>query len=344
MSTYYSTLSGWLIPFTRAMEAHHIDAQQAFQACGINPETLRNQESRLATDKFAALLDYCNAKLNGHAFAIEVAKHIHPGMFHALGYAMMSSDTLHEALARIVRYKRVVSNTCTLEVKEDEQQLHFLMHIHSYDDSGRPVVNDGLVEIFLATIMEFCRELISQDVTPFLVNLKRPQPDYDVSYLTEYFRSAVHFDSSVNELVLDKRIANAALLTSNPLISTTHEKILDDLLARINKDDLIYRIKNKIYDDLSMGAPSQLEIAEHLGMSLRNLQRRLSERDISYKEILETTKRKLALDYIRQPHLSFSEIGYLVGFSSVGNFNRAFKRWTGQSPGAYRRQQIACTN
>jgi len=76
-------------------------------------------------------------------------------------------------------------------------------------------------------------------------------------------------------------------------------------------------------------------------MSLRNLQRKLHDQGTSYKEILENTRKKLAMDYIVQQHLSLSEIGYLVGFSSVGNFNRAFKRWTNQTPGDYRQSKKA---
>ena len=112
-------------------------------------------------------------------------------------------------------------------------------------------------------------------------------------------------------------------------------------MARIDKNDLTHVIKNKIFELLPLGAPSQTEIAEYLGLSLRNLQRKLQDQGTSYKEILENTRKKLAMNYIIQKHLSLSEIGYLVGFSSVGNFNRAFKRWTNQTPGEFRLSNTA---
>jgi len=125
-------------------------------------------------------------------------------------------------------------------------------------------------------------------------------------------------------------------MCGNPLITQSHEKMLDEFMARVDKNDLTHVIKNKIFELLPLGAPSQTDIADYLGMSLRNLQRKLHDQGTSYKEILENTRKKLAMDYIVQQHLSLSEIGYLVGFSSVGNFNRAFKRWTNQTPGDYR--------
>jgi AraC-like DNA-binding protein len=335
MDSYYSTLSGWLIPFSRAMEAAGLDSEEIFSQCNINPKLL-DQESRLAADKFSNTLSLCRKKLNTKDFSILVAKQFHPGMFHALGYAMMSSNTLHDALERIAQYKRVVSNTCSLEIKEIQQQIVLEMYLARYEDSGRYVLDQGLVELFLATLVEFARELVNKKVSPVKVQFTAEKPNFDTQYLNDYFQCDITFGAEYVALVFEKDIADTKLISGNALITQTHEKILNGLLARIDKDDLTYQIKNKIYSDLPLGAPSQTDMAQFLGMSLRNLQRRLHDKDTSYKYILESTRKKLALDYIQQQHLSLNEISYLVGFSSVGNFNRAFKRWTEKAPGEYR--------
>ena len=71
-------------------------------------------------------------------------------------------------------------------------------------------------------------------------------------------------------------------------------------------------------------------------MSSRSLQRKLLEQDLTYRQVLDDYRRELAIVYIRQPKLSQGEIGYQLGFSSPSNFSRAFKNWTGISPGEYR--------
>ena len=73
-----------------------------------------------------------------------------------------------------------------------------------------------------------------------------------------------------------------------------------------------------------------------LHVSLRSLQRKLKEEDTSYKDLLEETRRQLALQYLRDSRRSIGEITYLLGFSEPSNFTRAFKRWTGKSPVQYR--------
>ena len=339
VQNYYSTLTGWMIPTSRAMDAHNIDIAAALKACNISQEVMADQESRIAAEKLAQLIDYCNKKLARHDFSILIAEQFHPGMFHALGYAMMASNTLQDALERIAHYKRVISNTCKLVNYESNGQFVFEMQIITYETTNRPVLSLESVETFLATIIRFSRELVTLDFAPEKVFFSYPTPNYDVTYLTNFFNCEIEFASDKTAIVFNLEQTKEKLMCGNPLITHSHEKMLDEFMARIDKNDLSHVIKNKIFELLPLGAPSQTEISKYLGMSLRNLQRKLQDQNSSYKEILENTRKKLAMDYIVQQHLSLSEIGYLVGFSSVGNFNRAFKRWTNQTPGRYRQSK-----
>lgn len=325
-----------MIPISRAMDAHKIDIVKALNECDISQDIVTDQESRIAAEKFSHLLEYCNKKLGRHDFSVLVAEQFHPGMFHALGYAMMSSNTLFDALERIAHYKRVVSNTCKLVNHQRNEHLVFEMNIFTYESTNRPVLPLATAETFLATIIRFARELVTLDFAPLKICFGYPTPRYDTSYLENFFNCEVEFGCSQTAIVFDLKQTKEKLMCGNPLITHSHEKMLDEFMARVDKNDLSHIIKNKIFELLPLGAPSQTEIAEFLGMSLRNLQRKLNDQGTSYKEILESTRKKLAMNYITQKHLSLSEIGYLVGFSSVGNFNRAFKRWTTQTPGDYR--------
>lgn len=339
MSSYFSVLSGWMIPITRAIQGWGIGVQEVIEACDIKPEDFKDQESRLSAEKTTLIVEYCNKMANRKDFAIEVARQFHPGMFHALGYAMMSSDSLKDAFNRLSRYKRVVSNTCNLTVEERDQELHYIMNLYCYEDSQRPVLSHDCVWCFLGTMVQFARETLKSNYSPKQVRVNWSKPAFDLSCFEAFFECQIVFDSDEIALVYDASELSKQLVGSNPLLTQSHEKMLDEYLSRIDKSDVEQLVKNRIYEMLPLGTPSQTEIASQLGMSLRNLQRRLQEKDTSFRDILEGTRRKLALEYIHQNHLSFSEIGYLVGFSNIGNFNRAFKRWTGSTPGAYRKQQ-----
>jgi AraC-like DNA-binding protein len=337
MKSYYSTLSAWMIPLSKAMKAHNVDTVLALKECNISPEEFRDKESRIAPEKLNNIIDYCNKKLARHDFSILIAEQFHPGMFHALGYAMMSSDTLQDALDRIAHYKRVVSNASQLVNWEKNNQFIFELTIFTYETTNRPILSLVAVETFFATIVRIARELIGLDFAPNKVCFSYALPTYDVAYLEDFFNCEVEFSSDINAVIFNLEQTKQKLICGNTLIAQSHEKILDEFLTRVDKNDLTQVIKNKLFDLLPLGAPSQTDIAQCLGMSLRSLQRKLNDQGTNYKEVLESTRKKLAMDYTSQQHLCFSEIGYLVGYSSVGNFNRAFKRWTNQTPGDYRK-------
>ncbi len=336
MTEQFSTLSGWMIPFTKAMDACQIDTTKALQVAGFESQFVSDQESRIAVGKFDKLLDYCNQQNGRQNFSILVAKQFHPGVFHALSYAMMTSGTLKDALVRLAKFKRVVSNTCLLKMVEDDADLIFDLNVFDYHDTNRKVLSRDVTETFLATMVQFSREVLGSDLILKKVKFCFPKPNHSVQYLTDFFQCEVEYNAQTSVLVFDSYQASRPLLGSNPEISQAHDKLLNDLIGRVNKDDLTHAVVNKIYQSLSMGAPSQSDIANDLNLSLRNFQRKLNAQGTSYKNILETTRKKITLDYLDQKHLSLSEISYLVGFSNTSNFNRAFRRWTNTSPGEYR--------
>ncbi|WNC74245.1 AraC family transcriptional regulator ligand-binding domain-containing protein [Thalassotalea psychrophila] len=336
MSDYFSIFHGWMIPISRATEDYGLDFNQVLEHCAIKKDDFRDHESRLSAEKIALIIDYCNQKTNKHDFAIGIAKNFHPGMFHALGYSMMSSSTLKDALLRIARYKKVVSNTCELHVTQDLSTVKMQMDVKQYEDSKRPILNHECIICFAATLVSFCREALNSEFNPQALYLNWPKPKGNLDYLNTFFNCEIHFDSPYIVFEFDASTVNSKLIGGNPLLTQHHEKMLDEYITRLDKSDIVQQVKNNIHELLDLGTPSQTDIAANIGMSLRSLQRQLHEKNTSFREILEQTRKKLALDYITQQHLMFSEIGYLLGFSTVGNFNRAFKRWTNCTPGEYR--------
>jgi AraC-like DNA-binding protein len=78
-------------------------------------------------------------------------------------------------------------------------------------------------------------------------------------------------------------------------------------------------------------------VAKKLGLGPRTLQRRLKEYGADFKTLVDDTRRRFSLNYLRDRKHTLTEIAYLLGYSEVSAFNRAFKRWTGSTPSDYRR-------
>ena len=115
----------------------------------------------------------------------------------------------------------------------------------------------------------------------------------------------------------------------------------DRLLGQLNQG---HSVLDRARRELARQLPEQgadLELLAHsLQLSARTLQRRLREAGLSFSELLDETRQQLVLHYLRDPALELAEIAFLVGFSEAGSLARAFRRWTGQSPGAYRQSLL----
>ena len=113
------------------------------------------------------------------------------------------------------------------------------------------------------------------------------------------------------------------------------------LLAGLGNGDITHKVKNAILELLPDGRMSDAKVAETLFMSNRNLQRKLEAQGTTFKTILTELRKELASKYIQDPQLTLTEVSFMLGFSEMSAFSRAFKQWTGQSPKAQRQSQYA---
>jgi AraC-like DNA-binding protein len=116
------------------------------------------------------------------------------------------------------------------------------------------------------------------------------------------------------------------------------DRFARDALSRLPEaDDLALRVRYAISNQLWAGECSLETIARTLCMSPRSLQRRLQDCETSFNALVDNARRDAALELILDPTITVSDIAVRIGFSEPSAFDRAFRRWTGISPGSYRR-------
>jgi AraC-like DNA-binding protein len=116
------------------------------------------------------------------------------------------------------------------------------------------------------------------------------------------------------------------------------EQAVQALASRPKSDDLIDKLRHFIRDALGAGEPSIERLSVKLNMSGRTLQRRLSDLKTSFQEVLDDVRFDLARAYLRDVRLDVSQVAYLLGYSELRAFDRAFRRWANRSPSEWRSQ------
>jgi AraC-like DNA-binding protein len=140
-------------------------------------------------------------------------------------------------------------------------------------------------------------------------------------------------------LALPCALLAAPLAQANVPLQKLLREHAESLLARLPSASLSARVVSLLSSQLSQGEPDRAQLARALNLSERTLQRRLAEEGSSYQQLLNDSRRQLAEGYLRDGRLAATEIALLLGYSEPSVFFRAFRQWTGLTPGEYRARQ-----
>jgi AraC-like DNA-binding protein len=315
----------------RLLQRNGIDPRSIFVNAGLDPAKLSEPRSRYDTSNARAAWFEAVRAIPDPCFGLQASEEWRATDFHALGYAFLSSRTLSTGLARIVRYNAVVDTTVEFQQTLEDNLLRLTYRINRDDLAEPPALENAR----WAVVLGMCREAYGPTLDPLQVSFTHPPPSQCTGAFFGFFRCPVHFGAAHSELILDRRIVEQELPALNRELASANDAVLSAYVAQLD-DDLLSRVRAAIIARLPSGAPSAADVARDLHMSARTLQRRLADEQTSYSALLDAVRQELATRYLSESIQSLSEITYLLGFSELSAFSRAYRRWTGQSPGVAR--------
>jgi len=254
------------------------------------------------------------------------------------GVTAAQAPTLGDAARTLLRFEPLYAANYRGQssVLEDRHGAWLRFYsISPYNTYNRFVV-DSLLAGWLAQLSH----LAGHPVQAERMDIEFQAPSYASQYQA-LSATPVQFGASCNQLRLDR----ATLELPNPQhCPSTWQHLLQlceaELTQRTRVRSLGERITHLLGPLLNGGQEPDLEaVASHLQLPTWTLRRKLAEEGTRFRNLLNDTRRDLAETYIRDTELAFGEIAYLLGFASAEAFQRAFKRWTGLTPGEFRRNQ-----
>jgi AraC-like DNA-binding protein len=320
---------------TRLLELHGVNSSKLLLAAGVRPQALRDESARIPANLDDAVFEAAMQQIKDPAWALRAAECWHPSNLGVMGYAWLSSRTLHTGLKRMERYSRLIGTDFTYTVSERMDGLHFE---HDPCRSGNARLGWVYADFTLSVIMDMCRRNRGEHLQAKYVMLRRPQPQ-DAHAWTSFFGCEVRFQSRVNAIVLRLEDANAPLPTANIQLAQAFDEMLGQQMLAMDGDDLVSRTKSLIARELTSGTPSAGWVASELALSERSLLRKLDEHGTSFRALLDLTRFELASRYLVHSQKSATEIAFLVGLSESSAFTRAFRRWAGVTPSQFRSVQ-----
>ncbi len=252
----------------------------------------------------------------------------------AFGLAWKAAANLHGSFLRAERYARILTSVSTYEVEPTENGAY--MHLHRQGDRrlGMRISNEAT----LASVVSISREVSTRFFNPLAVFFKHQAPASTASH-EAYFGCQVHWNTDRDALLVSQDTLQVPNRVGDEGMAKFFDTHLEEELSKLADDDAIdQRVRLQVSKSLSEGVPAVSDIARNLGMSGRTLQRKLSGRGYSFKTLVEDSRRQLAERLLKQTSYSLTEVAFMTGYSEQSAFNRAFKRWAGQTPRMYRLQ------
>lgn len=299
---------------------------------GIDPDALSDPDRRVPVYNYEALLRICEDEPRSREGLVLAAQSRDVGAFGVVSHIVSNAPTVAEGFKAYERHGRLLSEIGSFGVRTGGTgfSIHIsslppLCDIHLFNE-GTAVMNHSLVCALLQAPIRL-RRVEFQHARHRHSSLVEELLDAPASYRAP--ATVLHYESEVGR---------APISSADPMLFLFLERHAAAIGSRLRGSSTwSERTRELLLARLSQGKPVPRLLARELAVSARTLQRRLAEEGTTLARLLEDARRETALACVEDRTLSIAELGFMLGYSDLSAFHRAFKRWTGVSPARYRR-------
>jgi AraC-like DNA-binding protein len=295
---------------------------------GLSRDALRDPAARVPIEVAAELVARAQRLTGEPALAVYMGMQMRLSSHGFLGFAAMTAGTLREAIALAVRFSATRTTAIGLATYVEGDSAALVIEEHAELGGIREFTILSLV----VGLWQIGQALTGQ-VLPGVAEVRFPAPPYvaTVPYLAH---DRIRFGQPANRLVFPAALLDLPFKSADPVAMQLARAQCERELAALVDAGFPGRVRAAV--TVEHGVRSLIEVARQLHVSTRTLKRRLAEQGMTFTAIADDVRRQRALLLLENRDLSIAEIATRLGYTEVPNFTRAFRRWTGKTPAAYR--------
>ncbi len=294
---------------------------------------LPGDETRLSGAQQVRIIQNARKINTSPDLGLQIGRKLKPAAHGPIGYLALSSPDLLTALHSLRDFLplRIAIVQLRIEQAGDWLRCKLQIRIAAPADEKRM-----LVECFVLVVQSLVESIIGRPLDDARIEFEFDPPPYRDVY-PDYLHSPAHFSCETSQVLLPAALAHAPNVAGDPdsygLARDLCERLLNQLPgASLSMTD---RVRRRLLS-MPAGHASEEDVARALFVSKRTLARRLSREGTGYRQIREGLFAELAARHLRESELSVEAIAALLGYHDSANFRRAFRRWFGASPSAFR--------
>lgn len=329
-----SVSAGLADALVRFAESCGADRASLLAGCQLCEADLGDHDHRVPFENYVALTRLAAERVSDPAFALHFGAAVELGDISIVGLIGQASRSMPEALAQLNRYGRLVIET-DLGTSPRFANRIGPDGIWMVDQRENPNDFPELTETTFARMIYGVRRFAPQ-LKVHAVDMTHAAPAH-ADEVERVLGAPIRYSADRNAFQIDMDWLTIELNLQPRYAFGVFARHADALLASLEASRTMRgRVEALLIPILHVGDACIQSIAAELGMSRQTLYRRLKAESTSFEAVLDALRHRLAVDYLGSRKISVHQAAYLVGFSDPAAFSRAFKRWTGKSPGAMR--------
>lgn len=316
----------------RTASARGADVADVLVDAGVKQEALDDPDARLPAPTVMHIWNALRERTGDPALQLLAPAAVPWGDYRIIDYLVAASATVGDGVRRFAQFFGLIADSLVLSITEGPDDR--AVQLATVDGGPVPPV---YVDYVFAALVTRIRMRIRPTLEVRRVELRLPEPKVSATY-REVFRAPISFGARADRLSFSLAEWGAPTVSGDAALADlleAHARILSERTPRATAG-FEEEVRRAIASTLTKGASVQ-QVARALNLSVRSLQRRLDECETTFRDLAEDVRGRLAEGYLANPGVSISEVAVLLGFSEQSAFNRAFRRWTGESPGRWRR-------
>lgn len=316
----------------RALSEAGFDPEPALAGTAMQLSDLSDTAARMSARQLLAICDNVRRINPDPLFPMRAGRLVHATHLGFFGFALLCSATPREGMVCMNRYRTLSTPIIGVGFREEAGRC-VLTYFDSLD------MPPGLFRFVLDFQLGIGRTLLDDTMgIGFAVDEVRvtyPESG-DTGELEGLLEAPISFGCEANQLIWDSAWMDRPQRYANSLtammVRDNCERMLADAQAELGTAGAVARM----LVEQPGRFPGLEEIADRLHLTSRTLRRKLSAEGSSYASILASTRRRMAIEYLRTTRMKIEEVAEAVGFADVANFRHAFRKWTGHCPSDYR--------
>lgn len=302
-----------------------------FSQVGLGDNILLDETVEISEVKYIALWELA-ANATNPDLGLEIGQRVIPSDIGVLGHALESATTIYRLLDILAEYFVIYAQNSAFNYKINTNDFNI-----SYQVTDPSVVykrQDS--EFAISASLGILQYLLKTEIKPIKVCFEHNKPK-NISSHKKIFNCPIVFSHDENCIVLDKNLLQLPLPRSDIRLYNALQPYLESQRDLRKTEDFLTQIKVIISAELKLGVPTLQVVSQKMHLTVRSLQRKLKTMDIDYTTLLDSIRKERALHFITsESNYAIAHIAELVGYSETSSFNRAFKRWVGETPMNFR--------